>query len=267
MINKFACITLDLEPDYASNISISVYDGWSTERITALLSLLAAYNAPLSVFIVGKTLSKHGDIIRMVQRYRADFHIHSYSHNIASSDTIEEIIKSKKAYKDFFHRNPVGYRAPQGKITADGLTRLKTAGFLFDASVFPSIWPNPQFFLHPRIPCVEKGSGIMELPFATITPMRIIFSLSWVKLLGFSFFSTLIKKHGLPQTIIFNLHLHDLWCLSSYPKLSPFWRFIYGKNKHMGMIFLDKTLALLRESGYTFITMSQLYQHTAKRGL
>lgn len=54
---------------------------------------------------------------------------------------------ARKAYVDYFHKDPEGYRAPSGKISYSGIKRLEEQGFLYDSSIVPSYFPDPFKYL------------------------------------------------------------------------------------------------------------------------
>lgn len=60
-----------------------------------------------------------------------------YSHNLAEPDSAQEIDTGMRAFEKAFGERPVGYRAPEGRISEGGLQRLAERHFLFDSRVFP----------------------------------------------------------------------------------------------------------------------------------
>jgi peptidoglycan/xylan/chitin deacetylase (PgdA/CDA1 family) len=132
-----------------------------------------------------------------------DFHLHSYSHDLARPDAQEEIERGQAAFTSRFGRPAVGYRAPEGRISPEGLARLEAAGFLFDSSLFPSLWPHPRYFTKPRAPHVPAGRSILEIPVSTLGPAHVIVSLSWMKLLGWGAYRRLLNG-PLPDPLVFD---------------------------------------------------------------
>lgn len=260
---KYAVITLDLEPDYAGHVP-DRYDGWEAKRINEVLHLLRQRHIPLSVFVVGNMLSKRKDTIRQLRAYRTDFHLHSFSHSLKFPDSANEIERGIRAYYRCFGKKPVGYRAPEGRISVGGWSMLNTYGFQFDSSVFPSFWPRPKYLKYPQHPFKVPETSLWEIPFATISTLRFIVSLSWIKMLGWGFYSSCIGLFGLPDIVVFNLHLHDLWVLPSYDSLPVHWKLLYRRNHSRSFEYLSDFLVLLKQKGYTFTTISQVARSLGK---
>ena len=42
------------------------------------------------------------------------------------------------AFRGFTGKDPIGYRAPVGKLTREGLDTLLDRGFRYDSSIYPS---------------------------------------------------------------------------------------------------------------------------------
>ncbi len=256
---KYVVFTLDLESDYSGHVSES-YDAWNKRYIDELILFLHQENIPLTIFVVGKTLSEHPLIIKRLEKYTSDFHLHSYSHNLDAPDSREEIEKGIHAFRYYFKRKPKGYRAPEGRISESGWKILAENGIAFDSSIFPSFWPRPRYLKYSREPFFVAGTSLLEIPFATVSPFRFIVSLSWMKLLGWKFYFVCISLFGLPDIVIFNIHLHDLWLLPSYSTLPLHWRMVYGRNHTKSFAYMSKFLKFLRTHGYTGVTAS----HVAK---
>ncbi|MFC1750794.1 polysaccharide deacetylase family protein [Pseudomonadota bacterium] len=256
---KYAAITLDLEPDHAGQVSES-YHCWTNQNIKTLTSVLVKYNTPLSIFVVGKTLKIQSKYIRLLQRHKTSFHLHSYSHDLAYPETYSEIAKGKRIYQEFFQKDPIGYRAPEGRISSQGLTHLKALNFKFDASFIPSFWPTPNRIFSPNHPHYLNDHKLLEIPFSTISPLKIPLSISWIRLMGWETFFKLLSYSTLPNQLIFNFHLHDLFPTPSTKHLSTFWKLVYHRNQQQGLEYLKRTLHLLNKLGYKFVLIDDIYQ-------
>ena len=244
------CVTLDLESDFAGRLS-PVYTGWAPGPVNELLALLAGHGAPLSAFVVGSSLGAVPAVLDRLRDAGTEFHLHSYSHDLARPDTADEIARGQEAFARFFGHPAEGYRAPEGRITNDGLARLDAEGFRFDSSVFPSFLPRPRYARFPRTPFRPAGTRLVELPIATVSPARIVVSLSWMKLIGWPAFRRLLDL-PLPEPLVFDMHLHDLGPLGSRAGLRPPWSWVYARNADAGLRILEAFLEALRAKGYTF---------------
>ncbi len=249
-----ACICLDLEPDYGGWIP-TTYAAWIPERVRALLGVLRDQEVPLSVFVVGQSLAAQPAVIDLFREAGAEFHLHSFSHDLLQPDSEEEIERGLEAFARAFGRPPEGYRAPQGRISAEGWRRLEARGFLFDSSVFPSFWPAPRFLRYAPRPFRPNGGRLLELPISTVTPLRVVVALSWIHLLGWPGFRALFTRATLPEPLVFNMHLHDLWDSPSYASVPRPWRWLYRHDRDGGLATLARFLDLVRGRGASFTTL------------
>lgn len=249
-----AAITLDLEPDHAGRAEPS-YDGWEPRRVAELCALLKRYKAPLTIFVVAESLRARPDTIELFRGAGAEFHLHSFSHDLAQPDSLDEIRRGKEVFASVFGAAPAGYRAPEGRISEAGWQRLEAEGFRFDSSIFPSFWPRPSYLRYTPAPFVPAGTRLLELPISTVTRARLIVSLSWFKLLGFGVYRSALETGPLPEPLVFDMHLHDLWKLPAFDRLPQPWRAIYSRNQMSGLAMLEEFLALLEKRGATFTTL------------
>ncbi len=255
-----ACLTLDLEPDYGGRAG-EKYSALETSVVSELLGILRKHAVPLTVFVVAKTLHKNRSVVEAFVRFGAEFHLHSYSHDLNNPDSIEEIQRGKEAFTRFFHKPPRGYRAPEGRISESGLEILAEEGFDFDASIFPTFWPHPKYVRYPRVPFRPLGDrALVELPFATVSPLRLVVSLSWIRFFGWWFFHRLLTLFPLPSILIIDMHVHDLWRAPSYSELPWLWKIIYGRHTDGGIRYLEKCIVLLKKRGYRFDTVTRIYK-------
>ena len=262
MENKFACIILDLEPDHAS-IAAESYDGFAPKKIKALLKVLGKYQARLSIFAVAKTLKQEA-VVKLLLKNKAEFHLHSYSHNLREPDSKKEIVMGDKLFSKIFHHHSLGYRAPRGLISNRGLRLLKTFGFKFDSSVIPSFWPIPKYFLWPNKPFFLPN-GLLEIPFSTITPFRLAISLSWIRFVGWRFYKFCFRIFPSPNPLLFSFHLHDIWRLPAYHKLSLPWKILYANNAKNGTKTIEDILKYLTRGNYKLITIGQLAERLIQK--
>jgi hypothetical protein len=227
------------------------------DKVEEILTILKALDVKLTVFAVGEIFERYPDVIRLFEKYNCEFETHSYTHDFDKPDSEEEIVNAKKAYFNFFNRDPIGYRAPRGKITDSGIAHLKRQGFLYDSSIFPSYFPNPfRYLLKNKKIHYYKDSGILEIPITSVSPFRLTLSISYIKLLGINFY----LKQSMPDVICFDTHLHDLIVNeSSFNKLPLIWKVVYSRNKHRGIELCVKFLEHVRQRGYRFCYMSELY--------
>jgi peptidoglycan/xylan/chitin deacetylase (PgdA/CDA1 family) len=255
---KLFAFTLDLEAEYGG--VLNNYEIFNNhEQIEKVLSTLDSLGVKTTVFIVGKIFELFPDVIGLFQKYNCEFEIHSYSHSFNSPDTEFEIEQSKLAYLNYFGKPPTGYRAPRGKISHAGFSLLKKHGFLYDSSIFPSYFPNPfRYLFCNKQAHYYNDSEIMEIPFTSVSPFRLILSVSYLKFIGINFF----MAQSLPDIICFDSHLHDMIVnKSSFGKLPWIWKLVYSRNKYKGMDYCVQFLKAVKEKGYQFCYMSELYNY------
>lgn len=250
-------LTLDLEPDFGRRVD-TVHSAWQPARVRALLLLLAEFRAPLTVFVVARSLDAEPDVIELLLEHGAEFQLHSFSHDLAAPDSAEEIARGALAFERRFGRRPEGYRAPEGRISPAGWARLEAEGFRWDSSVFPSFWPRPRYLRYRPRPFRPTGRRILELPISTLTPARLIVSLSWMKLLGWPRYRLVAERAAWPEPLVFDMHLHDLWALPSYPQLGFPWNLVYARRGPEGIEVLRRFLELAQRRGARFDTLGRI---------
>lgn len=252
-------MTLDLEPDHAGLMPerFDLLD--KIREIKEILDYFKKKEIPLTVFVTGRTIEKKPDTVDLFRKYECEFQSHGYTHNPKKANDYEEIKKGKKIFKDYFGYDPIGYRAPDGKITKKAIKNLEKLGFEFDSSIFPSIWPNPFRYIHLKDqPFFIYNTNILELPFSVLYPLRITFSISYIKLIGYNVNSYFFNRFKQQDIIVFDSHLHDLIQNNLYKKLSPFWKFIYSRNNINGLKYMKKTIDLVIDNNYTFVKINDI---------
>ncbi len=253
---KLFAFTLDLEPDYGGVVNqYGIFQ--DSGKIEGVLSKLNSLDVKITVFVVGEIMELIPDVVRIFEKYDCEFEPHSYSHNFNHPDSETEIEKAKTAYFNYFKKYPIGYRAPRGKISDAGIKFLEKHEFLYDSSIFPSYFPNPFRYLFSNRKIHYFGdSKILEIPLTSISPFRITLSASFIKLFGINFF----KKLSLPDIVCFDSHLHDLIINeNSFDKLPPLQKLIYSRNKYKGVDLCIEFLEHVKEKGYKFCYMSDIY--------
>ena len=250
---------MDLEADHASFAGkFNIFK--DKESIHRVLKTISDRGVPITVFVVGKVIEDYPEIVEIFKKYNSEFHLHSYSHNINEPDSSREIEKGLEAFTKFFGLEPEGYRAPCGLISKNGMLRLKKYGFIFDSSIFPTWYPNPFKYLgKPNQPYIDQASKLLEIPFTTFGPIKLVLSASYLKLFGFNTYNIYSKAFDLPKIICFDSHLHDyISPQSTFNELSFFWKMIFSRNRNSGLDFSNELLDLLESKDYRFCKMSEV---------
>lgn len=259
-----ACITLDLEQDYGDLgycFNHPTYLGFSI--LPGIIEFFKKENLPLTCFVQGSILVDYPEIIDQFKKLDVEFEAHSFSH--PTPETINhtsEIRRSQETYRNFFGRNPLGYRSPCGAINEEMFDQLLKHGFQFDSSVIPSIRPGVYSALTSPVTPYWINPPLMEFPVAVLSPiLRSPISLSYQKFLGMPY-HLLLQIITLQQVLIFNFHLVDLVVLPawkqipSHPFLKPVLKRMWGDSN--GMSVLGDFISILRHKGYRFSKMEQL---------
>lgn len=264
-----ACLTLDIEEDYGGRLCERSFEG--LEYISELADFFKTKQVPLTCFIQGSILETHVDEIKKLSTLDIEFELHSYSHNNSKQGDVKfEIERGKKAYVNFFNKEPLCYRAPLGVINHTDYEILASNGFRFDSSIFPSLRPGTFNNLRkPTTPYVLNETHIVEFPVTVFSRvMRIPLALSYIKLFGKPYL-ILLKNVHCPNLIVFDFHLHDLFKLRSSSKIpfeniSFFYRMvlnrIYKEKKINGLNTLNEFITLLQRKGFRFLKLVDVYE-------
>ena len=264
---KVVCLTLDFEQDYGTLLKEPSYEG--IDHIPDFVDFFKERNIPLTCFAQGSLLETHPAQVQQLATLDVEFELHSFSHPRAkeSNDQLE-IERCKHAYLNFFNKEPIGYRYPNGVINKEGYEILAKHGFKFDSSIFPSIRPGSFNNLRkPTKPYRINNHGIIEFPFTVFSNIiRVPIALSYIKLLGKPYLY-LIKAFNLPAFIVFDFHLHDLFNLNFLDKTllrkssiieGLIFRKIYDKDSE-GLVIFDELIAILQKKGYRFQKLVDVY--------
>jgi peptidoglycan/xylan/chitin deacetylase (PgdA/CDA1 family) len=266
-MKKLACVTLDMEPDYGDpEKRIRLLE--NPEYLEQYVSIVSKYNAKVTMFTVTNLFEKYGDnFTELAARIPLEYSVHSHTHDPYNACSLEEVRASREAYRTFTGEPPLGYRAPIGRIDKDGLGHLLDHGFEYDASVYPSVRPGEfgHFNLHmPNIPFRVRradGKSLVEFPFTAIEGIRIVFALSYAKLFGWGMYSLLLRAFGLPEAALLLSHPHDFY-FASIPDntVKGFERMALARNSSRAFEYFERMLAALKQRGYEFVFVSELYR-------
>jgi hypothetical protein len=259
---RLACFTIDLEPDFLSEDCHEVLldDG----RMARLRDFFTGHGISPTVFAVGRMLEQGLSIRERFEGIDAEFELHSYSHRPDAPDSEEEIARGVAAFRGYFGRPPRGYRAPLGRIGADGVARLARHGFAYDASVFPARRPELgyDFSTLPTAPWRwAEHPEIVEIPFAVASPLRFVVSVSFLKLMGLRFFEMVFRATGFPPRLVLDSHLYDFFETSPVRRLSRLdWRrHALLRNQERVLPLMDGFVGLLVRNGYEFVSVGRLH--------
>lgn len=256
---KMAAFTCDLEEDYGFRTG-TMY--WLEERVQleGFFNVLRSNSVPITGYVVGNLLG-NCRFTEVVKEYFDDVQPHSYSHiTSGTEDEIKEDIgKSINAVAKTFDKEPLGYRYPQGRFNHNLIPFFKEMGLKYDSSIFPSIRPGVfDFSKMPQNPFLIDG--LLELPLASFLKIRTIFSLSCVIIFGEMITKLKMNLFGLPNVLVIDGHMTDIIDVPSLSMLPMPIRLAYGRNRGKGIAIMEYLIEALREMGYEFVTVRQIYE-------
>jgi len=254
---KLICFTLDLEKDYGR------FDTYhSFKNIDLLLDLFKKYNLKLTVFTTGKVLEEQSSIIERLKELPIEFALHSYSHQVEKKNDFafkcQEIVKAKQAYEKYFGQSSLGYRAPQGFISQAEIEELARQNFKYDCSMFPywrlGFYNNLSISLKP----FRLSSGILEIPPAALSLVRLPISLSYIQFVGWRVYKLLFKILKIPDILIFDLHLHNLKKTRDLKGLPRYVRIFYSRNQDQGLEILEDFIKFIQSRSYKSALLNEI---------
>jgi hypothetical protein len=263
MKRKLACITIDIEADYANTQGhIRLFE--EPALLNRYIDLIRRTGVKVTAFLVTSILTRYGESIRRLEReIPIEFALHSHHHNTETSGDRAEIELARQTYCEFFGKEALGYRAPIGAITREGLGNLMDLGFRYDASVFASIRPGRNGYWNTHMPIepfrVTRGEeSIFEFPFAALPTIRLNFGLPWVKLFGLGLSSLLMRLFPPPYALAFTTHPHDLYAPQLSDGVTTLEKMALLRNSDKGFEILEAMIERFQTIGYQFAFMSEI---------
>lgn len=274
MSRRIACLTIDMEPDYGDPEGhIRLLE--NPDFFEQYTSIINKHDAKVTMFTVTSLFERYGDKFEQLKNIiPLEYAAHSHSHDPHNGATQNEVENSASVIRSLNGNKPLGYRAPYGQITKKGLGNLINSKYDYDASVYPSFRPGKFGYsnLHmPNIPFrITSGkNSLVEFPFTSLSRVRIVFGLSFVKLLGWRAYSALWQVFGLPDIALALSHPHDFYFqdLASFHS-SSMEKLALSRNAKRAFNYFDKMVEGLKHRGYDFLFMSEALSHVhAQSGL
>ena len=207
-----------------------------TEALPRFLDLFAECGIQATFFAIGRDLARPENRRMLKRAFDQGHEVgnHSFSHpynfrQLSREQKAEEIDTGHAAIADALGEAPVGFRTPSCEIDLEILELLEEREYLYDSSVFPSplMWlfmiygkmfikrehyqlgspwaalaPNEPYrpdrtVLHHRQGRGAQAPGrILEIPFSTLSPLRIPFYSTFLRILGTRFFNGMVSGYG-----------------------------------------------------------------------
>lgn len=262
--DKIACVTLDLETDHGPKTR----NYFAHEHVCEVARILSRLNIPLTVFVTGEIIESNLPIIDDLMKIDAEFELHCYDHR--RQDTINDIKKSIKIFEKRFNKRPLGYRGFLYVISDDVIRFLIDEGFRYDSSCVPSFRP----FVYNNIreqrkPYFIGDTRFLEIPVSTFPFIRYPVTMSYLQLIGKINFMLLDKLFKMPEPLIFEFHMHDIFLTQSVNELPALWQRLYFHNHKSGGGALNMFSFILERiisKQYRFVNLKSLYNLYIKNG-
>jgi peptidoglycan/xylan/chitin deacetylase (PgdA/CDA1 family) len=272
MSRKIACLTLDVEEDFKDPEGrIRLFEDETI--LDRYVRIIEENGVKVTAFLVTSLLDRYADQYRLLQdRIPVEFEIHSHVHDVRDPCSRDDIEASVSAFRRFADRDPTGYRAPVGQITREGLDTLLDLGFRYDSSIYPSLRPGRLGHNNLHLPVgpfkiTRAAESIIEVPFACLTGVRLDFSLSYVKILGWRTYELLMTLFALPDHVAVLSHPYDHYFHRLPYEITGWEEPLLRRNARSAFELLEKMLQFLRASGYEFEFLSSLCDHLSARPL
>jgi hypothetical protein len=250
-----ACITLDLEYDYATD------EFHSMNGIPRLAQFCKSMAIPLTVFIEGRVLESHSKVLFQFPS-ATEFGLHCFDHR-KLPDTPTSLTSGSNLFASVLGYAPRAYRAGKYIVTRELINALETNRFVWDTSCLPSVGgamssgaPIDRPF---RLP-----NGLWELPVAVWPRLRIPLTMSCLSMMGLFVARMLVKSCGLPNPLVFVVHLHDIFPSPALGSATFIRKLGHRWNYRIGLVdpferFVN-FMWLLKLHNYRFLTGSQLIE-------
>jgi len=128
--------------------------GYIKKATLYILNLLNRYRRKVTFFVVSEIFDWYPDIIQEIKEdgHEIAYHTHTHRYIETKQDLVEELRQSKGFIRKF---EPVGFRAPEGRIRAECVKILADYGFEYDSSSYGNI--DTSTTIH----------GVREIPIST----------------------------------------------------------------------------------------------------
>lgn len=122
-----------------------------------LLHVLARYNVKATFFIPGAVIKRHPQAVELIVKHGHEIGCHGYDHELLAHLTIDQqrdaLQEATKLLTVAAGRAPKGFRMPEGEITEETLSLIKSMGYSYSSSLSDD-----------DVPYIRESSGLVELP-------------------------------------------------------------------------------------------------------
>ncbi|WP_428387880.1 DUF3473 domain-containing protein [Mucisphaera sp.] len=176
-------LTVDVEEVWQTEVARAVVDrsSWDEREARveigtrAVAEMMAGCGVRGTFFFLGCVARRHPGLVKEIARGGHEIACHGDQHDhLSRLDAVSmraDVERSRKTLEDLVGEAVVGYRAPTWSVTrrtAWAVDVLAEAGFVYDASVFPTVHPSygvPEAPLGPfRLKGWAGGRELLEVP-------------------------------------------------------------------------------------------------------
>lgn len=128
--------------------------GYIEKATSYILNVLNRHRRKVTFFVVSEIFDWYPDLIQRIKEHGHEIAHHTHTHRYIETkqDLVEELRQSKGFIQEF---EPVGFRAPEGRIRVEHLKILADYGFEYDSSSYGNF--NISTTIH----------GVKEIPIST----------------------------------------------------------------------------------------------------
>lgn len=237
--NRTAFVNIDMDTlrDYGifCNIPLNNFVDRTLElTIPRFVELFNDLGIKATFFVIGEHAVKNKKYIKMLCENGHEVGNQTLTHQIDISklptkEKNREIVEADKLLSDIAGKKIVGFRAPNYLLDRETLDILRTNGYLYDSSVFPTIlsplhevygWLLIRRFRRIQWWALFKSispffwkNGLLEIPVSATPITRLPFIGTYMQKLGWPYFNVTFKEFLLTGKNI-NLELHAYEILS-----------------------------------------------------
>ena len=246
-------LSFDIEHWYESFLYRNV-SGWEktpysdAKTVEWLIDQLVQTRNSATFFITGKFASENRKLVRRAYEHGIEIASHSYSHQVLTVMTQEEIYqdleKSKSILEDIICDSVKGFRAPKWSVNYENkdiiYDILADLGFTYDSSIFPFNFSKGNFKIEERQRFNTLHGDIDVLPVTTlkILGIRVPQGGFYFRLLPFLLTEKLFNQSIISERKFNHLFLHPYdvdsnvpWVKGAPPLINLFKKFNTKKSK------------------------------------
>lgn len=159
-MDKALLITVDVEEWYHSrwfdvNKITSDPRSLCEKDLDSVLDLFRRLNISATFFVLGEIAEKSPELVEKIVKEGHEVACHGYNHNsmseLGEQEFKDQTKKAKGIIKRILGQEPLGYRAPNSRISTEAINILENLGFHYDSSVMPC-WRIPGWYGDPFAP-------------------------------------------------------------------------------------------------------------------